>query len=67
MNNFYRFLRCAALMVLIMAWMMPAKAQHPFTLTTADDVTNGTETLYWIESKGATGFFMIPMGNYLVP
>ena len=46
-----------------MAWMMPAKAQHPFTLTTADDVTNGTETLYWIESKGATGFFMIPMGT----
>ncbi len=44
-----------------MAWMMPAKAQHPFILTTADDVTNHTETLYWIESKGATGFYMIPM------
>ena len=60
MNNFYGFLRCAALMVLMIAQMIPAKAQHPFTLTTADDVTNGTETLYWIESKGATGFFMIP-------
>ena len=37
--------------------------QHPFTLTTADDVTNGTEILYYIESKGATGFYMIPMGT----
>ncbi len=32
-------------------------------LTTADDITNGTEKLYWIESKGATGFFMIPHNN----
>ena len=38
-------------------------AQHPFTLTTADDVTNGTETLYWLESNGATGFYMIAHSN----
>ena len=35
----------------------------PFILTTADDVTNGTEKLYYIESNGATGFFAIPMGD----
>ena len=46
-----------------MACIMPAKAQHPFTLTTADDVANGTETLYWIETCGATGFFAIPKGT----
>lgn len=63
MNNLYRFLRCAALMVLMMAWMMPARAQHPFTLTTPDDVTNHTETLYWMESVGANGFYAIPHTN----
>ena len=75
MNNLYSFftekgktillhprflLRCTALMVLMMTWMMLARAQHPFTLTTPEDVTNHTETLYWIESKGATGFYAIP-------
>ena len=63
MNSFYRFLRCAALMALMMACIMPAMAQHPFTLTTSDDVTNHTETLYWIESYGATGFYAIPHTN----
>jgi len=63
MNNLYRLLRCATLMVLMMTWTMPAKAQHPFTLTTPDDVTNHTETLYWIESNGATGFYAIPHTN----
>ena len=65
MNNLYRFLRCATLMVLMMAWLMPAKAQQQtqITLTTANDVTNHTETLYWIESYGATGFYMIPHTN----
>ena len=58
MNYLYRLLRCAAMMALMMAWTMPAKAQ--FTLTTADDITNGTETLYWIESVGANGFYAIP-------
>ena len=61
MKIFYRFLRCTALMVLTMAWMMPARAQHPFTLTTQEQhEAHSGETLYWIESKGATGFFMIP-------
>ena len=46
---------------------MPARAQHPFTLTTADDVANHTETLYWIESNGAEGFYAIPhTDNYRV-
>ena len=62
MNNFYRFLRCAALMVLTMACIMPAMAQHPFTLTTqAQHDAHSGEALYWIESYGATGFYMIPM------
>ena len=78
MNNLYRLLmerkktsilhprhllRCTALMVLMMTWMMPARAQHPFTLTTPDDVTNHTETLYWMESVGANGFYAIPHTN----
>ena len=62
MNNFYKLLRCAALMVLTMAWMMPAMAQHPFTLTTqAQHDAHSGEALYWIETNGATGFYMIPM------
>ena len=56
-------LRVTVVLAVMMAWMMPAMAQHPFTLTTADDVTNGTETLYWIESNGADGFYMIPDPN----
>ena len=78
MNNLYRFLmkrektsvlqprillRRAALMVLMMAWMMPARAQLPFTLTTPDDVANATESLYWIESSSANGFYAIPHTN----
>ena len=49
-------------MVMTMAWMMPAQAQHPFTLTTqAQHEAHSGEALYWIESYGATGFYMIPM------
>ena len=61
MNNLYRFF---TLMALTMAWIMPARAQHPFTLTTQEQHNaHSGETLYWIESKGATGFYMIPMGD----
>ena len=60
MNTFYRFLRCAALMVIIMTWTMPAKAQHPFTLTTADDIANGTQHYYLIQSFDRTTFYAIP-------
>ena len=61
MNNLYRFF---TLIALTMAWMMPAMAQHPFTLTTqAQHEAHSGEALYWIESYGATGFYMIPMGN----
>ena len=61
MNNLYRFF---ALMALTMAWIMPARAQHPFTLTTqAQHDAHSGEALYWIESKGATGFYMIPHTN----
>ena len=59
MKFLYRFLRCAMFLAVMVVWTMPAMAQHPFTLTTADDVTNHTEKLYWIESFGATGFYMI--------
>ncbi len=61
MNTFFRFLRCTALMVMMMTSILTAKAQ--FTLTTQDDVTNHTETLYWIESNGAAGFYAIPHTN----
>ena len=61
MNNFYKFLRCAALMFLMMVWIMPAMAQHPFTLTTQEQhEAHSGEALYWIESCGATGFYAIP-------
>ena len=53
---------CAVLLLVVGSSVIggEAWAQHPFTLTTADDVTNHTETVYWIESNGATGFFMSP-------
>ena len=61
MNTFFRFLRCTALMVMMMTSILTAKAQ--FTLTTPDDVTNHIEKLYWIESNGAAGFYAIPHTN----
>lgn len=49
-------------MVLTMLWIMSAKAQHPFTLTTQEQhEAHSGEALYWIESNGADGFYMIPM------
>ena len=53
----------AAILCMITLMPLSAWAQHPFTLTTPDDVTNHTETLYWIESYGATGFYAIPHTN----
>ena len=48
-------------LAVMVVWTMPAKAQHPFTLTTqAQHDAHSGEALYWIESKGATGFYMIP-------
>lgn len=32
----------------------------PFTVSTEEDVANNTMKLYWLESKGAAGFYMIP-------
>ena len=32
-------------------------------LTTAEDITNHTEKLYWMESVGATGFYAVPHSN----
>ena len=63
MNNLYRFLRYAVLMAAIMAWMMPARAQHPFTLTTASDITNNTQHYYLIQSFDRTTFYAIPHSN----
>ena len=51
------------LMVLLTVGGTSVWGQAPFTLTTADDVTNGTEKLYWMESNGATGFYMIAHTN----
>ena len=61
MKFLYRFLHCAMFLAVMVVWTMPAKAQHPFTLTTqAQHDAHSGEALYWIESKGATGFYMIP-------
>ena len=56
-------LRCAALMVLMMAWMIPTRAQHPFTLTTASDITNSTQHYYLIQSIDRPSFYAIPHSN----
>ena len=60
-NTFFRTLLVVLMMVVgnVDVW-----GQHPFTLTTQEqhDAHSG-ETLYWIESFGATGFFMIPKEN----
>ena len=50
-------------MVMTMAWMMPARAQHPFTLTTASDITNGTQHYYLIQSIDRPTFYAIPHSN----
>lgn len=64
MNNLHRFLRYAIFLAVMVVWMMPTMAQHPFTLTTqAQHNAHSGEALYWIESKGATGFYMIPMDD----
>ena len=56
------------------AWVQEVKFQEntskptrgiPFDITTADDVTNRTEKLYWMESYGAPGFYMIAHTNNL--
>ena len=56
-------LRCTALMVLMMTWMMPARAQHPFTLTTASDIINGTQNYYLIQSIDRSTFYAIPQSD----
>ena len=60
MNNLYRILRYAMMLAVMMAWMMPARAQHPFTLTTASDITNGTQHYYLIQSIDRPTFYAIP-------
>ena len=61
MNTFYRILRNAALMAMMMVCIMPARAQ--FTLTTADDITNGTQHYYLIQSIDRPTFYAIPHSN----
>ena len=58
MNNLYRFLRSAAFMVLMMT--LPAQAQNPFILTTENDVSNGTQHYYLIQSIDRPTFYAIP-------
>ena len=48
---------------MLLSGVSEAWGQPSVTLTTAQDVSDGTEVLYWIESFGATGFYMIPMGT----
>ena len=56
-------LRCAALMALMLVWMMPTRAQHPFTLTTASDITNSTQHYYLMQSIDRPTFYAIPHSN----
>ena len=51
------------LLLMLLSGVSEAWGQPSVTLTTAQDVSDGTEVLYWIESFGATGFYMIPMGT----
>jgi hypothetical protein len=71
MNIFYTYaqklrsisiFRTLLVMLMMVCNFCGAWAQHPFTLTTPEQhAAHSGETLYWIESKGATGFYMIPM------
>lgn len=60
MNNKHIFLRYAMLLALILACIMSARAQHPFILTTASDITNGTQNYYLIQSIDRSTFYAIP-------
>ena len=52
-----------SLLLMFVLGINTAWGQIPFTPTTADDITNHTEKLYWIESAGATGFYAVPHSN----
>lgn len=56
-------LRSLFLLLLMLLGTAGMWGQSPFILTTASDVENGTEKLYWIESKAAPGFFAISHTN----
>lgn len=47
------------IMAVMMVWM-PLMAQHPFTLTTESDITNGTQNYYLIQSIDRSTFYAIP-------
>ena len=59
-----RFFRTFLMLLLMVVSSVGAWAQHPFTLTTPEQhAAHSGETLYWIESRGAQGFFAIPKAN----
>ena len=57
-------LRYAALVVMMMCMgVNGAWGQLPFTLTTADDITNGTQKYYLIQAIDRPTFYAIPHSN----
>ena len=57
-------LRYAALVVMMMCMgVNGAWGQHPFTLTTAEDITNGTQKYYLIQAIDRPTFYAIPHSN----
>ena len=59
-----RFIRYAAVLILMMVvGVSEIRGQHPFTLTTASDITNGTQHYYLIQSIERPSFYAIPHSN----
>jgi len=57
-------LRYAVCLILMMfVGVSEAWGQHPFTLTTASDITNGTQHYYLIQSIERPSFYAIPHSN----
>ena len=59
-----RFIRYAAVLILMMVvGVSEIRGQHPFTLTTASDITNGTQHYYLIQSIERPSFYAISQSN----
>ena len=56
-------LRLAAVLLLMVVGVSEIWGQHPFTLTTADDITGGTQKYYLIQSIDRSSFYAIPHSN----
>ena len=57
-----RYAACLLLLMVVGVGEMWGQSL-PFEVTTAEDITNHSEKLYWMESVGATGFYAVPHSN----